>query len=68
MKTPMQKHIEWLKDKYRMLVEYEGVSEALIIRSDCIKHAESMLDYEREYIKHRIKKDKEGPFGETDIW
>jgi len=27
-----------------------------------------MLDYEREYIGYRIKKDKEGAFGETDIW
>jgi len=51
MKTPIQEHIEWLKEKYKTLIEHEGQGVALEI-GDCIEHAESMLDKEEEMIKY----------------
>lgn len=50
MKTPMQQHIEMLKEKYHTLREqgYRGV--ALDI-AECIDHAESMLEKEKEAMK-----------------
>jgi len=57
MKTPMQELINKINN------------EELDHLDDCKMFIqEYMLDYEREYIGYRIKKDKEGAFGETDIW
>lgn len=51
MKTPIQEHIEWLKEKYKILIEHEGQGVALEI-GDCIEHAESMLEKEEAMIKY----------------
>ena len=60
MKTP----IEVLINTFEVLLEKNKSMDLKFI----IAVLETGLDYEREYIEHRIKKDKEGPFGETDIW
>ena len=44
----MQEHIEWLKERYKMLMEYKD-GTALEI-GDCIEHAELMLSKEKEVI------------------
>ena len=51
MKTPIQEHIEWLKEKYKTLIDYQGRGVALEI-GDCIEHAESMLAKEEVMIKY----------------
>jgi hypothetical protein len=51
MKTPIQEHIEWLKEKYKTLIDYQGRGVALEI-GDCIEHAESMLEKEEVMIKY----------------
>ena len=49
MKTPMQEHIEWLKEKYRNLVEQGFYGTALEI-GHCINHAEAMLEKEKNLL------------------
>ena len=48
MKTPMQEHIEWMQEKLRILVEYRDLSAGTEV-DECIQHAESMLEKEKEY-------------------
>ena len=47
MKTPMQEHIEWMQEKLRILVEYRDFSAGTEV-DECIQHAESMLEKEKE--------------------
>jgi len=49
MKTPMQEHIEFLKKEWKKLVVEGQLGVALHI-GDCIEHAESMLEKEKEVI------------------
>ena len=49
MKTPMQEHIEFLKKEWKRLVVEGQLGVALHI-GDCIKHAEAMLEKEKEVI------------------
>ena len=49
MKTPMQEHLEWLKNEYELILKLGGENQRLLIE-DCIKHAESMLEKEKEVI------------------
>jgi len=49
MKTPMQEHIEWMQEKLRILVEYRDLSAGAEV-DECIQHAESMLEKEKETI------------------
>ena len=49
MKTPMQEHIKWLKIERGRLESAGELGIALHI-GDCIKHAESMLEKEKEVI------------------
>ena len=46
MKTPMQKHIEFLKKEWKKLESVGELGIALHI-GDCIEHAESMLEKEQ---------------------
>ena len=51
MKTPMQEHIEWLKDKLQECI-YDGLSESYLnAYTLSIKHAESMLEKEKEAMR-----------------
>ena len=47
MKTPIQEHIEWLKEKHKTVINHPYVEIG-----DCIEHAESMLEKEEAMIKH----------------
>ena len=47
MKTPIQEHIEFLKKEWKKLVVEGQLGVALHI-GDCIEHAESMLEKEKE--------------------
>lgn len=47
MKTPIQEHIEWLKEKHKTVINHPYVEIG-----DCIEHAESMLEKEKEVIKY----------------
>ena len=47
MKTPTQEHIEWLEDKYKSLLE-QGCRGAAFEIGDCIDHAKSLLEKEKE--------------------
>lgn len=49
MKTPMQEHIEWMQEKLRILVEYKDLSAGAEV-DECIQHAESMLEKEKEML------------------
>ena len=57
MKTPMQEHIEWLKNERTRYINkaHEESSERMLgfvyKMDDCIKHAESLLEKEKEVIK-----------------
>ena len=46
--TPMQEHLEWLKREWRKLESTSVLGFALLHIEDCIKHAESMLEKEKE--------------------
>ena len=63
MKTAMQEHIEWLQNEFKKLVDLGFVGEALNV-GDCIQHAESMLEKEKESLKEAINKNIE----EIDSW
>ena len=63
MKTPMQEHIEWLKKEWKKWESAGELGVALHI-GDCIEHAESMLEKEKEvimdaWIDDRFPLDKE---------
>ena len=47
MKTPLQEHIEWLKEKHKTVINHPYVEIG-----DCIEHAESMLEKEEVMIKY----------------
>ena len=47
MKTPMQEHIEWLKNEWKKLESKGELGIALHI-GDCIEQAESLLEKEKE--------------------
>ena len=47
MKTPIQEHIEWLKEKHKTVINHPYVEIG-----DCIEHAESMLEKEEVMIKY----------------
>ena len=47
MKTPLQEHIEWLKEKHKTVINHPYVEIG-----DCIEHAESMLHNEEVMIKY----------------
>ena len=47
MKTPLQEHIEWLKEKHKTVINHPYVEIG-----DCIEHAESMLHTQEVIIKH----------------
>lgn len=47
----MQEHIEWMQEKLRILVEYKDLSAGAEV-DECIQHAESMLEKEKEVIKN----------------
>ena len=49
MKTPIQEHIEWLKEKYKPTSYRLGTRLEI---GDCIEHAESMLAKEEVMIKY----------------
>ena len=46
-KTPMQEHIEWLNNEWKKLESKGELGIALHI-GDCIEHAESLLEKEKE--------------------
>ena len=54
MKTPMQEHIEWLKGEHKKYTDQAQKESSMQILGyafkidDCIKHAESMLEKEKE--------------------
>ena len=56
MKIPIQEHIEWLKNERTKYINkaYEESSERMLgfvyKMDDCIKHAESMLEKEKEVV------------------
>ena len=56
MKTPMQEHIEWLKGEHKKYTTQAQKESSMQILGyafkidDCIKHAESMLEKEKETI------------------
>ena len=56
MKTPMQEHIEWLKNERTKHINkaHEESSERMLgfvyKMDDCIKHAELMLEKEKEML------------------
>ena len=58
MKTPMQEHIEWLKNERTKHINkaHEESSERMLgfvyKMDDCIKHAELMLEKEKEVIEN----------------
>jgi hypothetical protein len=62
MKTPMQEHIEWLKSENKKYTEKAQEESSMQIlgyafkMQDCIKHAESMLQKEKEAIR-KLKED-----------
>ncbi len=47
MKTPLQEHIEWLKEKHKTVINHPYVEIG-----DCIEHAESMLEKEEVMLKY----------------
>ena len=47
MKTPIQEHIEWLKEKHKTVINHPYVEIG-----DCIEHAESMLEKEEVMLKY----------------
>ena len=49
MKTPMQEHIEWMYEKLHILAEYRNMDAGIEV-DECIQHAESMLEKEKESI------------------
>ena len=62
--TPMQEHIEWLEEKYRDLLRQEFRGAALEI-GDCIDHAESLLNKEKEVVMEAHYAPKYGCFSEN---
>lgn len=56
MKTPMQEYIEWLKSENKKYTEKAQEESSMQILGyafkmrDCIKHAESMLEKEKEML------------------
>ena len=56
MKTPMQEHIEWLNDENKKYIRQAKEESSMQILGyafkiqDCIKHAESLLQKEKEVI------------------
>ena len=54
MKTPMQEHLEWLKNEHKKYTDQARKESSMQILgyafkiNDCIKHAESMLEKEKE--------------------
>ena len=50
MKTPIQEHIEWLKEKHKTGVNPKLLPYVEI--GDCIEHAESMLEKEEVMLKY----------------
>ena len=54
MKTPMQEHIEWLKGEHKKYTDQAQKESSMQILGyafkidDCIKHAELMLEEEKE--------------------
>ena len=63
MKTPMQEHIEWLKEKYKILADM-NLGDALEI-GDCIENAEKILDKEKEVIQRAYKQGVIDEYGDT---
>jgi len=57
MKTPMQEHIEWLKGEHKKYTDQAQKESSMQILGyafkidDCIKHAESMLEEEKEVMQ-----------------
>ena len=67
MKTPMQEHIEWLKKEYKKLESAGELGIALHI-GDCIEHAESMLEKEKEVMVDFAYKFGDEPLSEIHKW
>ena len=64
MKTPMQEHIEWLKKEHELIQRLGGENERLLIE-ECIEHAESMLEKEKEVIENAYDSGQESNWSEN---
>ena len=74
MKTPMQEHIEWLKSEHKKYTDQAQKESSMQILGyafkidDCIKHAESMLEKEKEAMVDFAYKFGDEPLSEIPKW